>query len=425
MEAVMTPEILLGRSQIFIERHHQVDQKDLRSPKTPWAAAPMIQIEPVLDSFKCETLIIGAGITGALLAERFTRHGGSVVIIDREQPSQGSTHASTAMVLWEIDRPLLELTEHYGFERAARCYRASLGAVRGLIALVASHQLQCQMRQRLSLYLATDEAITPLHDEFLLRRRAELPASFLDYSDLLKRFAFTRAGALLSPIAADADPVQLAEGLLALSLQRGARLFHANATSFDSARGAVGVGLDNGAVIEAHHAILATGYVAPDIIKSRIQQSSSSWAIATKPQPENLWSDGALIWEACKAYHYARTTADGRIIFGGEDDATLIDPAARDAAIPEKTSQLHHHLKALWPKANGDVEFSWAGTFDTTVDGLPLIGAVPGHRNIYAAYGYGGNGITFSYLAAHLIAEFIEGSTSPLFDDFALDRDAL
>ncbi|WP_312016825.1 FAD-dependent oxidoreductase [Bradyrhizobium japonicum] len=152
MEAVVTPEILLGRSQIFIERHHQVDQKDLRSPKTPWAAAPMIQIEPVLDSFKCETLIIGAGITGALLAERFTRHGGSVVIIDREQPSRGSTHASTAMVLWEIDRPLLELTEHYGFERAARYYRASLGAVRGLIALVASHQLQCQMRQRLSLY---------------------------------------------------------------------------------------------------------------------------------------------------------------------------------------------------------------------------------------------------------------------------------
>jgi glycine/D-amino acid oxidase-like deaminating enzyme len=56
-------------------------------------------------------------------------------------------------------------------------------------------------------------------------------------------------------------------------------------------------------------------------------------------------------------------------------------------------------------------------------DGLPLIGPVPGAKGIYAAYGYGGNGITFSFLAAQLIGDLIAGSTSPLLRDFALDRD--
>ena len=70
-----------------------------------------------------------------------------------------------------------------------------------------------------------------------------------------------------------------------------------------------------------------------------------------------------------------------------------------------------------------DIAFRWAGTFDTTSDGLPLIGPVPGKKGIFAAYGYGGNGITFSFLAAQLIGGLIAGETSPLLDDFALERD--
>jgi glycine/D-amino acid oxidase-like deaminating enzyme len=54
---------------------------------------------------------------------------------------------------------------------------------------------------------------------------------------------------------------------------------------------------------------------------------------------------------------------------------------------------------------------------------LPLIGPVSGAKGIYAAYGYSGNGITFSFLAAQLIGGLIAGLTSPLLADFALDRD--
>jgi glycine/D-amino acid oxidase-like deaminating enzyme len=47
---------------------------------------------------------------------------------------------------------------------------------------------------------------------------------------------------------------------------------------------------------------------------------------------------------------------------------------------------------------------------------------VPGHPRLYAAYGYGGNGITFSYLASRLIGRLIAGHNERWYDDLAIDR---
>jgi glycine/D-amino acid oxidase-like deaminating enzyme len=259
--------------------------------------------------------------------------------------------------------------------------------------------------------------------EHQLRRRAGLPGDFLDHAMLLDVFGIARAGAIVSSGAADADPMQLARGLLRTAVARGARVFEGEAVEFDTAARSVDVQLKNGRQIEARSVVFATGYVMPAIIHSTVQTTSSSWAIATTPQPQNIWKGGALIWEDSKDYLCARTTAAGRIIIGGEDSDQIIDPEARDRLIPQKSRVLAQKLATLWPAANVEIEFRWSGTFDSTSDGLPLIGLVPGAKNIYAAYGYGGNGITFSFLAAQLIGDLIAGSTSPLLSDFALDRD--
>lgn len=357
------------------------------------------------------------------MAERLTRQGLDVVIVDRERPGRGSTVASTAMLLWEIDRPLVELTAMYGFERAARAYRASFDAVAGLISLVCAHSLAGEIRKKRSLYLAAGSSAAELRGEHRLRQRAGLPGDFLDHGQLLGNYGMARAGAIVSSGAADADPLQLARGLLRLAVTRGARQFDAEAVAFVPAGQAVTVGFEDGREIAAKTVVLATGYVMPDIVHSTVQAVSSSWAIATTPQPQNIWKDGVLIWEDAKDYLYARTTPAGRIIIGGEDSDEVIAPDARDRLIPDKSRRLAQRLAALWPSAATDIEYRWAGTFDTTSDGLPLIGPVPGAKGVYAAYGYGGNGITFSYLAAQLIGDLVAGGTSPLLDDFALDRD--
>jgi glycine/D-amino acid oxidase-like deaminating enzyme len=375
------------------------------------------------ENLKRDALIVGAGITGSMVAERLTRQGLDVVIVDREFPGHGSTAASTSMLLWEIDQPLRQLSEVYGFERAARAYRASFDAVAGLKSLVGQLGIPCDMRAKNSLCLAAGDSSGGLLEEHRLRERAVLPGDFLDHGVLLDRFGFARAGAIVSAGAADADPVQLAHGLLGLAVARGARLFEGEAVAFDAAGRSVGVRLASDGEIEARSVVLATGYVMPDIVRSPVHAVSSSWAIATVPQPQNIWDDGTLIWEDTKDYLYARTTRAGHIIIGGEDSTEIVEPEARDRLIPQKSLVLGQRLAALWPAATIDIGFRWSGTFDTTSDGLPLIGPVSGAKGVYAAYGYGGNGITFSFLAAGLIGDLIAGKTSPLLGDFAIDRD--
>jgi glycine/D-amino acid oxidase-like deaminating enzyme len=412
------------RIVISVLNPDETEQADLRGGHSPWFATGRHAVSlEIAESMKCDALVVGGGITGSLVAERLTRQDLDVVLIDRELPGRGSTAASTSMLLWEIDRSLTDLTEACGFERASRAYLASLNAVSGLRSLVVELGLSCDMREKHSLYLAAGSSGKELLGEHQLRKRAGLPGEFLDHARLLDIFGIGRAGAIVSPGAADADPMQLARGLLGIAIARGARLFEAEAVEFDTTARSVGVQLKNGRQIEARSVVLATGYVMPAIIQSTIHSVSSSWAVATTPQPQNIWKDGALIWEDSKNYLYARTTRAGRIIVGGEDSERIIEPEARDGLIPEKAGVLARRLAALWPPASLDIEFRWSGTFDNTSDGLPLIGPVPGAKGIYAAYGYGGNGITFSFLAAQLIGDLIAGSASKLLADFALDRD--
>jgi glycine/D-amino acid oxidase-like deaminating enzyme len=81
--------------------------------------------------------------------------------------------------------------------------------------------------------------------------------------------------------------------------------------------------------------------------------------------------------------------------------------------IPAKTQVLTRKFKALFPDDKLEVAYSWAGTFGETKDGLAYIGRNPGLRNAYFALGYGGNGITYSLIAAEIIRDDLLGSRHP------------
>ncbi|ANK84902.1 MULTISPECIES: NAD(P)/FAD-dependent oxidoreductase [unclassified Rhizobium] len=382
------------------------------------------QWRPMAQSFSTDVAVIGGGITGALIADHLTARGFSVVIIDREEPGFGSTGASTAMLQWEIDSTLSELETYYGFERAAGIYRRSAAAVAGLSKLIAANGIVCGFRPRNTLYLAANrEGARDLQEERQLRRRAGLPGVYLEHPDLFTQFELDRDGAIYSPGSAEADPLLLTLALIAMAVGRGAQLVSASVTALHSEGDRVTAETAGGHAIEARHAVLATGYSMPGLNMPKLHRVSSSWALATVPQdPARLWRDRTLIWENSHPYLYMRTTADNRIVAGGEDDGTT-DPAGRNHKLPAKISAIREKMKRLWPAADTRVAHAWGGTFGETADGLPLIGPMPGVAHVFAAYGYGGNGITFSYLAAQMIGAMIAGMHRDWFEDFALDRE--
>ena len=208
----------------------------------------------------------------------------------------------------------------------------------------------------------------------------------------------------------EADLRRLAAGFLRAALARGARL-HApvEVTAVEAGADGVVARTKSGPRIRCRHAVFATGYEQLQCLSVPKHRVFSTWAIATRPQPRALWADRCFIWEASEPYLYLRVTPEHRVLCGGEDEE-FSDEAARDALLPAKTAALERKLEALLPRLDGRAEFAWCGSFGASETGMPTIGAVPGLPNCYVAMGYGGNGITFSMLAAQLLRGLITGT---------------
>ncbi|MGE3830693.1 MAG: NAD(P)/FAD-dependent oxidoreductase [Parvibaculaceae bacterium] len=397
---------------------------DLRGGVTLWEArnGTSASARPLTQNTRADIVIIGAGITGSFIAEALSRDGRSIIVLDRYRPQMASTAASTALLQWEIDTPLRELAHIVGFERAADVYQASIQAVRDILSLVDKLGIACDCRPRSSLYLAGDEmGPAELQDEWRLRSRAHIDSFYLDHAALWTNFALDRPAALFDRGCAEADPLALARGLMGHAMSRGVAVHSpVEIVDYEITRHGAAVLTADGLEVGCDMLILANGYDMPPIVPARLHSIVSTWAVATEPLSDNAWGD-ALLWEASDPYLYARRTADHRLIIGGEDE-DITDPDQRDAKIQEKTKTLLAKMHALKRGMVLTVDYAWSGFFGTTDDGLPLIGNLPGHDKVFAAFGYGGNGITFSAIAAQLIAQALAGRYSPLLESFRIDR---
>ena len=76
----------------------------------------------------------------------------------------------------------------------------------------------------------------------------------------------------------------------------------------------------------------------------------------------------------------------------------------------------------MFPLIPFRAEFSWAGVFGSTKDGLPYIGQYKRLANSFFALGFGGNGITFSQMAGEIIASLIKGKRNKDVELFSFDR---
>lgn len=400
---------------------------DLKSGYPFWAVKNglMHAFPPLRQDHACDVAIIGGGITAALVAEQLSRHGHQVAVFEQRDVAWGSTAASTALLQYEIDTHLTDLARRYGEAPALLAYRACSEAVRDL-GQVARPFRDVDFARQQSLYCASSRwQKRAVRREFELRERHGFDVQWLDAPALEQDFGIAAPGALLTRPAARVDPYRLAYRLLMRLERRGSHVFD-RCTVTDLVPSPRGVTLrtEAGACIKARHVVVAAGYASQRWLPRRVAKNRSSYAFITDPMTadELGYLARTLVWESARPYVYVRSTGDGRLLVGGEDDAVDL-PARRDRRVDAKQAKLAKKLARLLPGLTLKPAFAWAGTFAETADGLPFFGPHPafGPRVLFAM-AYGGNGITYSMIGAGLLQARIEGRKHPLAKLFGFQR---
>lgn len=379
----------------------------------------------VKSDIKTDILIVGGGITGALMAHKCIEEGYETTLVDRREIANGSTSATTSMLQYEIDVPLYELSEMIGKHGAEANYLAGHQAIDDLEKIIKTIKSDCGFKKKESLYFAAfKKDVKDLEKEYEARKECGLSVQWISSEEIEKRYQIANAhGGILSQQGASVDAFKLTHDLLEFNVKRGLKVFDkTNVKSTSYKKYHVEFTTEFGNKITAKKVIYCNGYESTEMIKDDFVNLLSTFAmIGECNEDDQSHLNDTLFWNTAEPYIYMRTTDDNRLLIGGEDEA-FIDPEKRDELILEKTKKLEKQLKKLLPNYKFRPDFAWAGTFGETKDGLPYVGEHPNFKNAYFLLGFGGNGITFSVIGTGVIGAMLNNEIHPLAEYYRFRR---
>lgn len=359
---------------------------------------------------RTEVAIIGGGISGALTAYALTKAGIPCVVADARTIGLGSTAASTSLLQYEIDTPLSELRRKAGIAAANRAYELCAAAITELGSICRALRFP-HFEMKHSLYLASfRKDVKMLSAEYAARKELGLKMEWWDADTVAAKMGFAAPAAIYSHMAAQTDAYLLSHALHQHNIQQGAQVFDRTAIAdMDFRPRSVVLKTSGGWRITARHLVIATGYEVLQYLRQPLLKLNSTYAVVSEPNHAvEQWYQDCLIWETKSPYLYMRVTSDHRVMVGGRDEP-FYNPRRRDKLIHRKAAALEKDLRKKFPDLRFHPEFKWTGTFGATEDGLPFIGKYAPMPHTYFALGFGGNGITFSQIAANIITDLVQG----------------
>jgi Glycine/D-amino acid oxidases (deaminating) len=386
---------------------------DLYSGLPYWIAKnPLYNyFNPTQSNHSTDILIIGTGITGALIAHELCEAGLNCTMADKRSIATGSSIASTALLQYEIDTPLHKLVKLTNNDIAVTAYKACLQSITDIENVFKTIRFNPDFERVPSVYFASNKTgLKLIEKEFEIRKRYELPVQFLTKKELNEKYGIKAPGALENKESAQIDSYKAATRLIDYHMKKnGLTVFCPTEIKSYKKRGKTyEVETTDGYKIKCNYLIIAAGFEAGSFLPQQVMKLTSTYAIISQPVHEkDLWPHRSLIWETKEPYLYIRTDNKNRIIAGGEDE-DFKDPVKRDDLLRKKVNILEKKIKKLFPHIPFITDMAWCGTFSSTKDGLPYIGSWPGEPRMLYALGYGGNGITFSMIAAQIIKNKIK-----------------
>lgn len=374
-------------------------------------------------SVSSQVLIIGAGITGALVAYKLIKEGKKVIMVDRRDICNGSTAASTSMLQYEIDVPLHKLIDQVGLTCAVSSYQNCEKAITDLKKIIDEIGCDCGFQQKYSVYFASSKKdISFLKNEFEARQQHGFKVKWLSKEELDK-LGLKAYAAIESKTGAVMDVYKLANALLEYCSKKGLEIYDRTEiedVQFKSEK--LLAKTKNGFTIEIEDVVHCTGYESTETVKENIVDLKSTFALASeafKKIPKAFAK--RIYWNTDSPYLYFRSTDDGRIVMGG-GDRDFKNAMRRDAMLPRKEKELTKSFQKFFPDIPFVADYSWAGTFGETKDGLPYFGKPDPKKNEHYILGFGGNGITFSVMGMDAIIHSINKTPHPYLEYYKFDR---
>lgn len=375
-------------------------------------------------NISAQVIVMGGGITGAIQAYYLAEAGIDFVIVEKRSIGLGSTCASTALLQYQIDEPLTSLIEKRGKKDAINAYKLCAESIEKIEKMARKIGYRDFLKKPTLFFASYKKDIPFLENEFQLHKEVGFDVELLDSKKIKSQFGFDAPMAMYSRHSAQIDAYAFCHQTLQMLVKNGHPVYDRTLVeSISHSKNGVTLKTSEGYTIKGEWLIYATGYEVVDFIEKDIVDLNSTWAIVSEQFEgvEEFWHENALIWETATPYLYLRTTTDNRIMLGGRDEQTN-SAKRREESLKDKSKKLAKDFAKLFPDYAFKPEFSWSGTFGSTKDGLPYIGKYNSKPKGLFALGFGGNGITFSLIAAEILTDIILEKDNENVEMFGFDR---
>ena len=368
-----------------------------------------------------DLVVVGGGFTGlwtALLAKQRAPQR-DVVLVDAERVAGAATGRNGGFLHASLTHGTANGLARFGDELPA-LMRLGMENLHAIESFVRERSIDCDWRPSGELEIAfAPHQVGSLQEAAAAVRAAGERIDWLDAEALRRRVRLQ--GALGATHDVDGvvmvNPARLAWGLLAACRQAGVRVHERSAVQgMERSGGGVRLLLEQGH-IDAQRVVLATN-AAPSLLGSvrRRIVPVHDYALVTEPLDPEQWA--AIGWDgreglkgAGNRFHYARRTADDRILWGGYDAVYQgggVGP--QFDADPVVFGRLAEHFASVFPALSG-VRFShgWGGAIDTCSRFVPFWTRALDGRVVSVA-GFTGLGVGSSRFAAGLGLAMLDGT---------------
>jgi len=381
------------------------------------------QYPKLTENKRCSVAIVGGGISGALAAYCCTRAGMECILVDGRTIGLGSTCASTSLLQYELDVPLHKLKKTVGSRHAIRAYQVCAEAIDKLLALMKELDFK-EYSKKQSLFFSRHKAeMESMQEEYLARKEAGFDVQLLSSTEIKKEYGLNATCGILSNKAASNNAYLFTHTLLQHCLTKGFQVFDRTKVRIVKGKNNDQIlQTDEGFLIQCKHVINASGYEVINFIGNKIVNLDCTYAVISESMTTgSMWKDDIIMWNTDDPYLYLCTTPDHRIMMGGRDEP-FVNMKTMHRYVDKKTHLLEKDFRKCFPSLSFKKEFAWSGVFGKTKDALPYIGSHPDTPGISYALGFGGNGITFSMVAAEIIADLLGGKKNGDAEIFSFAR---